>query len=253
AWGASAFLRPIVVRGWVPLVGLAVLLVSAAGLLSQATRVRSGAIGGGLVGYTATGVLHAGFGEVGSWLMLIAAIPIGVLCVTRVSYAAVVRVTTSRLTKLRKRRAHSAATARAPLELEPVVEAQTPEIIASYEFEPAAGVKISQVVNLGDDLALALKSASVRIVGPIPGRGTVAIEVPNSEAATVYLREIFVSAEFAESKGKLPLALGKDVTGTPIVSDLTSMPHLLVAGATGSGKSVGLNSMICSILYEASP
>ena len=341
AWGASAFLRPIVVRGWVPLVGLAVLLVSAAGLLSQATRVRSGAIGGGLVGYTATGVLHAGFGEVGSWLMLIAAIPIGVLCVTRVSYAAVVRVTTSRLTKLRKRRAHSAATARAPLELEPVVEAQTPEIIAlpvvvepsrprgrlaeqglawqenfdfggggpaafqlppvgllkvppaselkrtrvelqdnaetirrklqdfevegrivqvspgpiitSYEFEPAAGVKISQVVNLGDDLALALKSASVRIVGPIPGRGTVAIEVPNSEAATVYLREIFVSAEFAESKGKLPLALGKDVTGTPVVSDLTSMPHLLVAGATGSGKSVGLNSMICSILYKASP
>jgi len=329
------------VRGWVPLVGLAVLLVSAAGLLSQATRVRSGAIGGGLVGYTATGVLHAGFGEVGSWLMLIAAIPIGVLCVTRVSYAAVVRVTTSRLTKLRKRRAHSAATARAPLELEPVVEAQTPEIIAlpvvvepsrprgrlaeqglawqenfdfggggpaafqlppvgllkvppaselkrtrvelqdnaetirrklqdfevegrivqvspgpiitSYEFEPAAGVKISQVVNLGDDLALALKSASVRIVGPIPGRGTVAIEVPNSEAATVYLREIFVSAEFAESKGKLPLALGKDVTGTPVVSDLTSMPHLLVAGATGSGKSVGLNSMICSILYKASP
>ena len=341
AWGASAFLRPIVVRGWVPLVGLAVLLVSAAGLLSQATRVRSGAIGGGLVGYTATGVLHAGFGEVGSWLMLIAAIPIGVLCVTRVSYAAVVRVTTSRLTKLRKRRAHSAATARAPLELEPVVEAQTPEIIAlpvvvepsrprgrlaeqglawqenfdfggggpaafqlppvgllkvppaselkrtrvelqdnaetirrklqdfevegrivqvspgpiitSYEFEPAAGVKISQVVNLGDDLALALKSASVRIVGPIPGRGTVAIEVPNSEAATVYLREIFVSAEFAESKGKLPLALGKDVTGTPVVSDLTSMPHLLVAGATGSGKSVGLNSMICSILYKATP
>ena len=77
--------------------------------------------------------------------------------------------------------------------------------------------------------------------------------MPNSEAATVYLREIFVSAEFAESKGRLPLALGKDVTGTPVVSDLTSMPHLLVAGATGSGKSVGLNSMICSILYKATP
>jgi DNA segregation ATPase FtsK/SpoIIIE, S-DNA-T family len=340
AWGASAFLRPIVVRGWVPLVGLAALLVSAAGLLTQATRVR-GAIGGGLVGYAATGVLHAGFGDVGTWLMLLAAIPIGVLCVTRVSYAAVVRVTTSRLTKLRKRRAQSAPAPRVPVELAPEVEPQAPEIVAlpvvvepsrprgrlaeqglawqenfdfggggaaafqlppvgllkipppselrrtreelqdnaetirrklqdfevegrivqvspgpiitSYEFEPAAGVKISQVVNLGDDLALALKSASVRIVGPIPGRGTVAIEVPNSEAATVYLREIFVSAEFAESKGKLPLALGKDVTGTPVVSDLTSMPHLLVAGATGSGKSVGLNSMICSILYKASP
>jgi DNA segregation ATPase FtsK/SpoIIIE, S-DNA-T family len=341
AWGASAFLRPIVVRGWVPLAGLAVLLVSAAGLLTQATRVRSGAIGGGLVGYATTSVLHAGFGDVGTWLMLIAAVPIGVLCVTRVSYAAVVRVTTSRLTKLRKRRAQSAPTVRVPVEAASVVETQTPEIFAlpvvvepsrprgrlaeqglawqenfdfggggpaafqlppvgllkvppaselkrtreelqdnaetirrklqdfevdgrivqvspgpvitSYEFEPATGVKISQVVNLGDDLALSLKSASVRIVGPIPGRGTVAIEVPNSEAATVYLREIFVSAEFAESKGRLPLALGKDVNGTPVVSDLTAMPHLLVAGATGSGKSVGLNSMICSILYKASP
>jgi DNA segregation ATPase FtsK/SpoIIIE, S-DNA-T family len=342
AWGASAFLRPIVVRGWVPLVGLAALLVSAAGLLTQATRVRSGAIGGGLVGYATTGVLHAGFGDVGTWLMLIATIPIGVLCVTRVSYAAVVRVTTSRLTKLRKRRAHAAPAVRVPVEpVAPMLETPVPEVVAlpvvvepsrprgrlaeqglawqenfdfggggvaafqlppvgllkvpaaselkrtrvelqdnaetirrklqdfevegrivqvspgpiitSYEFEPAAGVKISQVVNLGDDLALALKSASVRIVGPIPGRGTVAIEVPNDEAATVYLREIFVSAEFAESKGKLPLALGKDVTGTPVVSDLASMPHLLVAGATGSGKSVGLNSMICSILYKASP
>ena len=341
AWGASAFLRPIVVRGWVPLVGLAALLVSAAGLLTQATQ--NGAIGGGLVGYAATGVLHAGFGNVGTWLMLLTAIPIGVLCVTRVSYAAVVRITTSRLVKLRKRRAHSSPAVRVPLQpvAVPMLEAAEPEVIAppvvveparprgrlaeqglawqenfdfggggaaafqlppvgllkvppaselkrtreelqdnaetirrklqdfevegrivqvspgpiitSYEFEPAAGVKISQVVNLGDDLALALKSASVRIVGPIPGRGTVAIEVPNSEAATVYLREVFVSAEFAESKGKLPLALGKDVTGTPVVSDLTTMPHLLVAGATGSGKSVGLNSMICSILYKASP
>ncbi|HZO38745.1 MAG TPA: DNA translocase FtsK [Methylomirabilota bacterium] len=343
AWGASAFLRPIVVRGWVPLVGLGVLLVAAAGLLTQATRVRSGAIGGGLIGYATTGGLHAGFGDVGTWLMLVAAIPIGVLCVTRISYAAVVRITTSRLTKLKRRKAQSGPSVRVPADpilaaaVEPealevfappvVVEPSRPRgrlaeqglawqetfdfggggaasfqlppvgllkvppaselkrtreelqdnaetirrklqdfevdgrivqvspgpVITSYEFEPATGVKISQVVNLGDDLALSLKSASVRIVGPIPGRGTVAIEVPNSEAATVYLREIFVSAEFAESKGKLPLALGKDVNGTPVVSDLTSMPHLLVAGATGSGKSVGLNSMICSILYKATP
>jgi len=341
AWGASAFLRPIVVRGWIPLAGLGTLLIAAAGLLTQATRVRSGAIGGGLVGYATTGVLHAGFGDVGTWLMLVAAFPIGVLCVTRVSYAAVVRITTSRLTRLKRRKAQSTASVRVPAETVLAVEPQAAEVMAlpvvvepsrprgrlaeqglawqetfdfgrggaatfqlppvgllkvppaselkrtreelqdnaetirrklqdfevdgrivqvspgpvitSYEFEPATGVKISQVVNLGDDLALALKSASVRIVGPIPGRGTVAIEVPNSEAATVYLREIFVSAEFAESKGKLPLALGKDVTGTPVVSDLTSMPHLLVAGATGSGKSVGLNSMICSILYKATP
>ena len=342
AWGASAFLRPIVVRGWVPLVGLGALLVAAAGLLTQATRVRSGAIGGGLIGYATTGALQASFGDVGTWLMLVAAIPIGVLCVTRISYAAVVRLTTSRLTKLKRRKAQSRPAMRVetaepllaieapepevitpPVVVEPsrprgrlaeqglawqetfdfggggaasfqlppvgllkvppaselkrtreelqdnaetirrklqdfevdgrIVQVSPGPIITSYEFEPAAGIKISQVTNLGDDLALALKSASVRIVGPIPGRGTVAIEVPNSEAATVYLREIFVSAEFAESKGKLPLALGKDVTGTPVVSDLTSMPHLLVAGATGSGKSVGLNSMICSILYKATP
>ena len=101
-----------------------------------------------------------------------------------------------------------------------IVQVSPGPVITSYEFEPAPGVKVSQVVNLADDLALALKSASVRIVGPIPGRGTVAVEVPNAEAATVYLREIFMSAEFAESKGKLPLALGKDVKGTPVVADL---------------------------------
>jgi S-DNA-T family DNA segregation ATPase FtsK/SpoIIIE len=134
-----------------------------------------------------------------------------------------------------------------------IVQVSPGPIITSYEFEPAAGVKVAQVVNLADDLALALKAASVRIVGPIPGRGTVAVEVPNDEWATVYLREIFVSAEFAESKGRLPLALGKDVNGMPVVADLTAMPHLLVAGATGSGKSVGLNAMICSILYKATP
>jgi S-DNA-T family DNA segregation ATPase FtsK/SpoIIIE len=134
-----------------------------------------------------------------------------------------------------------------------IVQVSPGPIITAYEFEPAAGVKVSQVVNLADDLALALKAASVRIVGPIPGRGTVAVEVPNDESATVYLREIFVSGEFAESKGRLPLALGKDVNGMPVVADLTAMPHLLVAGATGSGKSVGLNAMICSILYKATP
>jgi S-DNA-T family DNA segregation ATPase FtsK/SpoIIIE len=109
------------------------------------------------------------------------------------------------------------------------------------------------VVNLSDDLALAMKAASVRIVGPIPGRGTVAVEVPNPETAIVYLREILVSAEFVESKGRLPLALGKDTTGNPVVSDLAAMPHLLIAGSTGSGKSVGLNTMICSLLYKATP
>jgi S-DNA-T family DNA segregation ATPase FtsK/SpoIIIE len=134
-----------------------------------------------------------------------------------------------------------------------IVQASPGPVITSYEFEPAAGVKVSQVVNLSDDLALAMKVAAVRIVGPIPGRGTVAVEVPNPDIATVYLREILVSAEFVESRGRLPLALGKDTTGNPVVSDLASMPHLLIAGSTGSGKSVGLNSMICSLLYKATP
>jgi S-DNA-T family DNA segregation ATPase FtsK/SpoIIIE len=134
-----------------------------------------------------------------------------------------------------------------------IVQVNPGPVITSYEFEPAPGIKVSQVVNLADDLALSMKAASVRIVGPIPGRGTVAVEVPNPEIAAVHLREILVSREFVQSKGKLPLALGKDVIGTPYVADLTQMPHLLIAGATGSGKSVGLNAMICSILYKATP
>ena len=134
-----------------------------------------------------------------------------------------------------------------------IVQASPGPVITSYEFEPAAGVKVSQVVNLSDDLALAMKAAAVRIIGPIPGRGTVAVEVPNPEISTVYLREILISPEFVESKGRLPMALGKDTTGNPVVSDLAAMPHLLIAGSTGSGKSVGLNTMICSLLYKATP
>jgi DNA segregation ATPase FtsK/SpoIIIE, S-DNA-T family len=134
-----------------------------------------------------------------------------------------------------------------------IVQVSPGPVITSYEFEPAPGIKVSQVVNLADDLALSLKAASVRIVGPIPGRGTVAVEVPNPEPALVYLREILVSQDFVQGKGRLPLALGKDVTGQAVVSDLAAMPHLLIAGATGSGKSVGLNTMICSILYKSTP
>ncbi|MBI3636743.1 MAG: DNA translocase FtsK [Candidatus Rokubacteria bacterium] len=134
-----------------------------------------------------------------------------------------------------------------------IVQVSPGPIITSYEFEPAAGIKISRVVNLADDLALSLKAASVRIVGPIPGRGTVAIEVPNHEPAMVYLREIFASGDFVGGKQRIPLAIGKDVTGGGVVADLTAMPHLLVAGATGTGKSIGLNAMICSILYKMTP
>ena len=110
-----------------------------------------------------------------------------------------------------------------------IVQVSPGPIITSYEFEPAPGIKISRVVNLADDLALALKAAAVRIVGPIPGRGTVAIEVPNSEQAMVYLREIFASPEFADGKRRLPLALGKDVTGTPVACAARMMPSAAAA------------------------
>jgi S-DNA-T family DNA segregation ATPase FtsK/SpoIIIE len=351
-WGVSAFVRPLAAQGFTPIAGLLLLLLAATGLLQQATdafaaaRVTHGGLvpAGGFTGWAAAAALHASIGNAGAWLLLLTAVPVGALLVTQVSYAAVTRLVSARLARLRKRRAAGrpapgakgdtavpiiaevsmeSAEPALPTIVEPtrpkstlmekglswqetfdfgrhgaeafqlppvgllqapsatelkhtreelqdnaeilrrkladfevdgrIVQVSPGPIITSYEFEPAAGVKVAQVVNLADDLALALKAASVRIVGPIPGRGTVAVEVPNDEWATVYLREIFVSAEFAESKGKLPLALGKDVNGMPVVADLTAMPHLLVAGATGSGKSVGLNSMICSILYKATP
>jgi S-DNA-T family DNA segregation ATPase FtsK/SpoIIIE len=126
-------------------------------------------------------------------------------------------------------------------------------VITGYEFEPAPGVKVNQVVNLADDLALALKAAAVRVHGPVPGRGSVAIEVPNAEPSTVWLRDILLAKEFKESRAALPLALGRDAIGQPAVADLAAMPHLLVAGATGAGKSAALNAMICSILFRRTP
>jgi S-DNA-T family DNA segregation ATPase FtsK/SpoIIIE len=126
-------------------------------------------------------------------------------------------------------------------------------VITGYEFEPGPGIKVNQVVNLADDLALAMKAGAVRVFGPVPGRGSVAIEVPNPEPSTVSLREILLTKEFKEAKAPLALALGRDAIGQPAVADLASMPHLLVAGATGAGKSAGLNAMICSILFRRTP
>ena len=125
-------------------------------------------------------------------------------------------------------------------------------IVTMYEFEPAPGVKINKIVSLSDDLALALKAQSVR-VSAIPGRAVIGIEVPNKQRETVSLREILSSDGFQKSKSKLTLGLGKDISGAPVIADLSKMPHLLVAGATGSGKSVSINSMVMSILYKASP
>ncbi|KAF0185128.1 MAG: DNA segregation ATPase FtsK/SpoIIIE S-DNA-T family [Nitrospirae bacterium] len=125
-------------------------------------------------------------------------------------------------------------------------------IVTMFEFEPAPGVKINRIVSLSDDLALSLRAPSIRVY-PIPGKATIGIEVPNRERATVALRDILASEQFQKSPSLLTLALGKDIFGNPVVTDLARMPHLLVAGATGSGKSVSVNTMIASLLYKASP
>jgi DNA segregation ATPase FtsK/SpoIIIE, S-DNA-T family len=133
-----------------------------------------------------------------------------------------------------------------------IIQVNPGPIVTMYEFEPAPGIKINKIVALADDLALALKAQSVRI-SPIPGRAAIGIEVPNRQRDTVALREVLSSESFKKSKSKLTLGLGKDISGSPVVADLSKMPHLLVAGATGSGKSVSINSMVMSILYKATP
>jgi len=126
-------------------------------------------------------------------------------------------------------------------------------VITSYEIEPGAGIKIHRIVALADDLALGLKALSVRVVAPIPGKAAVGVEIPNQHRATVHLREILGTKEFGGEALQLPLALGKEIGGTPMVADLTQMPHLLIAGETGSGKSVCINSLILSLAYRAEP
>ncbi len=134
-----------------------------------------------------------------------------------------------------------------------VVTVSPGPVITTFEYEPAPGIKINKVVNLSDDLALALRAASIRIVAPIPGKAVIGIEIPNAIRELVQFKEVVASAEFAKSKANLPLCLGKDIVGNPVVEQLEKMPHLLIAGATGTGKSVGLNTMICSLLYQATP
>ncbi|WP_243372852.1 DNA translocase FtsK [Geotalea sp. SG265] len=134
-----------------------------------------------------------------------------------------------------------------------VVEICPGPVITMYEFAPGPGIKVSRIAGLADDLSMALQALSIRIVAPIPGKGVVGIELPNRDREMVSLREIFNSEEFRQRKMKLPLALGKDVAGAPLVTDLAKMPHLLVAGATGSGKSVAINTMILSLLYTSTP
>lgn len=125
--------------------------------------------------------------------------------------------------------------------------------VTRYEIHPAPGVKISKITNLSNDIALSFAVASVRIEAPIPGKNAVGIEVPNRKRINVYLKEILQSSEFQNGKYKLPIALGIDIGGKPIISDLSELPHLLIAGATGSGKSVCINNIILSMIYKLSP
>ena len=126
-------------------------------------------------------------------------------------------------------------------------------VVTMFEFKPAPGIKVSKIENLTDDIALALRAESVRIEAPIPGKDSVGIEIPNIDREMVFLREVLESAEFTGSKSPLTLALGKDIHGATCVADLAKMPHLLVAGATGAGKSVGINGFLLSLLFKAGP
>ncbi len=125
--------------------------------------------------------------------------------------------------------------------------------VTQFEIEPAAGVKVRQIATLADDLALAMRAASIRIVAPIPGRGAVGVEVPNPTPEMVVLREVLESRDFQQARAALPIALGKDLEGHAVVADLAKMPHLLIAGATGSGKSVCVNTIITSLAYRHTP
>jgi S-DNA-T family DNA segregation ATPase FtsK/SpoIIIE len=134
-----------------------------------------------------------------------------------------------------------------------VVEVRPGPVITTFDIEPAPGVKVNRIVSLGDDLAMALRVPGVRILAPVPGKAVVGIEVANPRRDTVVLRELIESEPFTASPSSLALSLGKDTAGAAVVGDLARMPHLLVAGATGSGKSVAINAMIMSILYKAAP
>ncbi|MDO8453028.1 MAG: DNA translocase FtsK, partial [Sulfurimonas sp.] len=134
-----------------------------------------------------------------------------------------------------------------------VVRTYAGPVVSTFEFKPAANVKVSRILNLQDDLAMALSAESIRIQAPIPGKDVVGIEIPNATVDTIFLRDLLDSKLFKESSSPLTIVLGKDIVGKPFITDLKKLPHLLIAGTTGSGKSVGINAMILSLLYKNSP
>jgi len=134
-----------------------------------------------------------------------------------------------------------------------VTDIERGPIITRYELEPAPGVKVNRIEALEDDLALVMKAQSVRIIAPIPGKARVGVEVPNMQSSLVYLQEVLSTNEFQDAKHNLTLALGKDIAGKPVIADLAQMPHLLIAGTTGSGKTVCVNTIVLSLLFRHSP
>lgn len=134
-----------------------------------------------------------------------------------------------------------------------VADIERGPVITRYELEPAPGVKVQRITTLSDDIALAMRAQTVRIVAPIPGKNRVGVEVPNGASSAVYLKDVLTQSRFRSSSSKLMLALGKDISGKPLIADLAEMPHLLIAGTTGSGKTVCVNSIIMSMLFNASP
>ena len=134
-----------------------------------------------------------------------------------------------------------------------VINISVGPVVTRYELQPAPGVRVNRITTLSNDIALALAAPRVRIEAPIPGKAAVGIEVPNKDAATVLLRDIIESDEFANAKSPVTMALGKDIAGKIIVADLGKMPHMLIAGSTGSGKSVCINDLIISMVYKSSP
>lgn len=134
-----------------------------------------------------------------------------------------------------------------------VVNIEKGPVITRYELQPASGIKVQWIASLADDIALVMKSYNVNVIAPLPGKGTVGVDVPNVNISYVYLREVIESPEFEKHQSLLALALGKTVAGEPLIADLTNMPHLLIAGTTGSGKTVCINSLLTSLLYRATP
>ncbi len=134
-----------------------------------------------------------------------------------------------------------------------VTEVRPGPVVTMYEYSPAPGIKVNKIMNLADDLALAMKAMSIRIIAPIPGKSVVGIEIPNKIREQIYLIDLLDHKEYRKSISRLTIALGRDISGTPVVANLAKMPHLLVAGATGAGKSVFVNTLIISILYKATP